>query len=218
MSEAALLARARSLAGYTVGAVAAELGERVPGDLRGHKGFVGELIEHALGATGTGREVDFPDLGIELKTVPVRSGRPAQSTWVCSAPLDGSLAVRWEQSWVRQKLAAVLFVPVDSRGPVAARRLGAPRLWRPSVDEDALLARDWAVLAELIHLGELWRIDARLGEVLQLRPKAASRDQRVWVVDSNGEWVKENPRGFYLRPAFVGAVLERLTPLGPAST
>ena len=79
--EDALLARAHDLSGRTLGEEAHALGMRLPRDLRGHKGAVGELIERALGAQGDSRPVpDFEHLGIELKTIPLGlDERPRES-------------------------------------------------------------------------------------------------------------------------------------------
>ena len=83
----ALSRRARRLAGRTVAQIAHELGREVAADLRSHKGGLGSLIEGALARPGGSRpEVDFPELGVELKTLPIdRQGRPRESTWVCAA-------------------------------------------------------------------------------------------------------------------------------------
>ena len=205
-SEAELLARARGLAGRTLDEVAADVGLRVP-DLRRHKGFVGELLERALGATGANRaEPDFPGLGVELKSLPVDpTGRPRESTWVCTAPLDEAFRGAWEASWVRRKLARVLFVPVVQLEP---RVFGAAFLWSPDADEDALLRRDWAEVAEAVALGEMWRVTGRMGRALQVRPKGSSAGERAWVLGDD-DWVSEMRRGFYLRPSFTAAVLAR---------
>ena len=84
-----LRARARSLAGRTIGEVARELAVAVPDDPRRAKGFIGLLAESALGAPGGSHAgPDFPTLGVELKTIPVdRGGRPRESTFVCTIAL-----------------------------------------------------------------------------------------------------------------------------------
>lgn len=209
--EATLVDRARGLAGRDLAWIAGGLGVPVPADLRRHKGWVGQLLETALGATAASRaEPDFPHLGVEMKTLPVHDdGRPRQSTYVCTAPLDGRLARTWEESWVRRKLSRVLWVPVLGEGEVGARRVGTPFLWSPDAAEDAALREDWTALTELIALGELWHLTARHGHVLQLRPKGATGADRVWTADESGDAVLETPRGFYLRPAFTGAILRR---------
>ena len=88
--EAELLARAEQLAGRTLGQLAGDLGAEVPPDLRHAKGWVGQLIERALGATaGSRAEPDFQHLGVELKTLPVdRRGRPLETTFVCTIALS----------------------------------------------------------------------------------------------------------------------------------
>ncbi len=208
-----LMARALALAGHPLRTVADRVDMPVPPHLRRHKGWVGQLLETALGATaGSRAEPDFPHLGIELKTLPVTpDGRPRESTFVCTAPLDGSIAATWEDSWVRRKLSQVLWVPIltpDGSAP-GDRRVGAPILWRPDPEEAAQLAADWTSLAEHIALGHLHQLHARHGVALQLRPKAADAATTTWVLDEEGETVRENPRGFYLRPSFTAAVLAR---------
>jgi len=168
------------------------------------------VLERALGATaGSDAGPDFPELGIELKTIPVdAAAKPKESTWVCSASLDGSMAATWEESHARAKLAAVLWVPIVGDGPPGERRIGAPVPWTPTADQEATLRRDWEEIAELIRGGELDRLDAKLGDALQLRPKAASSRDATTFLDASGEWVETGPRGFYLRPSFTRRILE----------
>ena len=68
--------------------------------------------------------------------------------------------------------------------------------------EAAILKRDYEELAGLIAAGEFWQLDARRGEWLQIRPKAATGRELVWALDNEGEWVRDTPRGFYLRSRF----------------
>ena len=128
---------------------------------------------------------------------------------MCTAPLDPAALGPWEGCWVRRKLRRVLFVPVVGEGPPGDRRVGSPILWSPSADEDAALRADWDELTGLVADGALWQIDGRRGKVLQLRPKAADGAETTWALDEDGRWVKDTPRGFYLRPAFTGAILAR---------
>jgi DNA mismatch repair protein MutH len=210
--ETELLARARRLAGLSLGALARELGEDVPADLRRHKGWVGQLIERALGATAGARpRPDGGGLGVELKTLPVDGrGLPCESTYVCTVPLEGA-GEDWAHSWLRRKLARVLWLPVeaDKTIPLAERHIGSALLWSPAPDEEALLRRDWEELTERILLGELEQISARHGEVLQIRPKAADSRALRHAIGSDGERILTNPRGYYLRPAFTAAILRR---------
>ncbi len=206
-----LEARAAALAGRSLAELAAALGAPVPDDLRRAKGWIGQLVEAALGAVGGSRpEPDFEALGVELKTVPVGpDGAPRESTFVCAAPIEGAIEPDWETSHARRKLAHVLWVPVigDRADPVGARVVGTPRLWAPSAAEDAVLAADWLELSERIANGELHRIHARLGVALQLRPKAANAVDYAWMLDEEGTWVRAVPYGFYLRARFTRGLL-----------
>ena len=211
-SEEELLARARALAGLTLAQVAERLGETVPDDLNRRKGWVGQLIERALGATASARaEPDFQGLGVELKTLPVdRQGRPRESTYVCTVPLEGP-AEPWQACWLRRKLARVLWLPIqaDPGIPAPERRVGMPLLWSPDAEEEAALRTDWEELMDMVRLGELERVTARHGEVLHNRPKAADARALRTAVGADGAPVQVNPRGFYLRPAFTAALLRR---------
>lgn len=210
-SEEELAARVQGLAGRPLAWVAGELSVAVPGDLRRKKGWVGQLLELALGASaGSRAEPDFAGIGVELKTLPVDpAGKPLQSTYVSTAPLDGTLPATWGESWVRRKLARVLWLPilVPPGAPPGERVVGAGFLWSPSPEQDRRLRQDWEELSELVRMGRHDQIDARLGEVLQLRPKAASARSTTWTLDAHGDFVEANPRGFYLRPAFTAALL-----------
>ena len=137
--------------------------------------------------------------------------RPRESTYVCVAPIDGSMATRWEQSWVCRKLSQVLWIPVVGGAdvPLGERRVGAPLLWRPAADEARQLREDWEELSEMIHLGQASEITARLGEALQIRPKAAHSREATWTLDGDSHWVAQNPRGWYLRASFTSALLRK---------
>ncbi len=201
--EDMLRARAEALAGYTLREVAARFGWRVPVDLRRHKGWIGNLVELALGATAGSRPVpDFPELGIELKTLPVQAdGSPRESTFVCTARLGG-LDVPWEESWVRKKLSRVLWMPVVGGGPPGERVLGGPFLWSPGPEAEALLRADWDELTEIVGRGELDQLTGRRGKALQLRPKGATAADSSWMLDADGEWARVTDRAFYLRASF----------------
>ncbi len=212
-SEAELVERARALAGMSLAELAARFGAPVPADLRRAKGFVGGLVERALGATAGSRALpDFPELAIELKTLPVdRAGAPVESTFVCTIPLTEIGSVEWADSRVRRKLAHVLWVPVEGERaiPVGERRLGQALLYRLASEDEAVLRADWEELAGYIGRGHVEALTGHLGRFLQIRPKAAhSRARRVGI-DAEGVPFAALPKGFYLRPAFTRALLER---------
>ena len=211
--EATLLARAQSLAGYTLGELAIQAQLPIPANLKRDKGWVGTLLEIHLGASaGSKPEQDFAEIGVELKTIPIDSqGRPLETTFVCVAPLTGNTGVTWQSSHVRHKLSRVLWIPVegDRAIPLAERRVGAPLLWSPSAEEEEQLQRDWEELMDLIVLGQVERITASHGEVLQIRPKAANSKALTEGIGENGQPIMTLPRGFYLKKTFTGPLLAR---------
>ncbi len=81
-----LLQRAEHIAGMSVLQLASALAIPLPYDLKCAKGFIGQLVEVALGATaGSKPTQDFPHLGIELKTIPITLDcKPAENTHVCA--------------------------------------------------------------------------------------------------------------------------------------
>lgn len=215
--EAELLARAREIGGLSIVELAEKLNVPLPPDPRRAKGFVGQLVERALGAGGSQPAPDFAHLGVELKTLPVdRRGRVRESTFVCVAPLRDAAESEWSDSPVRAKLARVLFVVVeaDPRIPRGARRIGASFLWSPNEEQEAILRADYEELMGRLGAGELDAVDARRGRALQLRPKGQDASVRVRAFDADGAPRLARPRGFYLRARFTRTLLaaERLLP------
>ncbi|MBI5617305.1 MAG: DNA mismatch repair endonuclease MutH [Gammaproteobacteria bacterium] len=211
-SERELEQRANALAGRSLTEIARELGAPVPTDLRHAKGWMGELMELALGASAGSRPVpDFEGIGVELKTLPVdRRGQPRESTYVCVVPLTGTAGLDWPGSLVRRKLARVLWMPfeADAGLTVGARRIGTPFLWSPSPEIEAVLRADWEEHMELVALGKLGEIDARLGTYLQIRPKAMNGRGLTRAHDEAGDPGRTLPRGFYLRATFTRRILD----------
>jgi DNA mismatch repair protein MutH len=210
--EAELLARARTLAGWTIGDLAARLGVSLPSHGVRAKGLAGGLLERALGATAGSRSApDFPELGVELKTIPLDgAGRPRESTFVCGARLRDLADTPWEASPVHAKLARVLFVPIEAGAALAlgARRVGAARLWSPTPAQRAALRADWEELAGVIGRGDVEQLSGHLGHLLQIRPKAAHGRVRGSARDERGAPLRTLPRGFYLRASFTATIFK----------
>ena len=207
-----LLSQAQSIAGLTFGELADELHIPVPPDLRRDKGWVGMLLERALGATaGSKAEQDFSHLGVELKTLPINAeGYPLETTFVSLAPLVQNSGVKWENSHVRHKLSCVLWMPIEGSRhiPLRERHIGAPILWKPTAEQERQLKQDWEELMDLIVLGKLDQITARIGEVMQLRPKGANSRAVTKGIGKNGEIIETLPLGFYLRKEFTAGILK----------
>ncbi|AJO91708.1 DNA mismatch repair protein MutH [Haemophilus influenzae] len=214
-----LLAQAQSIAGLTFGELADELHIPVPIDLKRDKGWVGMLLERALGATaGSKAEQDFSHLGVELKTLPINAeGYPLETTFVSLAPLVQNSGVKWENSHVRHKLSCVLWMPIEGSRhiPLRERHIGAPIFWKPTAEQERQLKQDWEELMDLIVLGKLDQITARIGEVMQLRPKGANSRSVTKGIGKNGEIIDTLPLGFYLRKEFTAQILNAFLDVKP---
>ncbi len=203
-----LLLRARRLAGRTLGAVADDLAIDLAADTVRTKGKFGALLERVLGATGTGAARDFPEIEVELKTVPIGSRGPLESTYVCHLPLADADRAAWPTSWARAKLACVLWIPIWAEDADWRRRkIGRPLLWAPTPEQDAVLAHDFDEIVGAIGAGHVEGLTARTGRWLQLRPKAAHGGVRTTIRGADGEVVSTVPKGLYLRARFTGAIL-----------
>ncbi len=204
-NEAELLKRSQALASLTLGELAKTYHQCMPKSLKQAKGFIGQLIELALGADANNKpEPDFAHLNIELKTLPCNArGEPQESTYVCTAPLPGEgFRQIWETSTVRKKLSKVLFVPIIEPGldcPIEARKIGVPILWQPTKEEEAILRQDWEELMDMLHLGSIEKLSARFGTYLQIRPKAAHSRILGRHINESAELAFTGPKGFYLR-------------------
>ena len=206
-----LMQAANQLAGLTLAELAERCGIIMPSSLRREKGWIGQLIELALGASaGSKPQQDFPELGVELKTLPLaNNGIPLESTFVCTAPLLRQQHISWETSNVHHKLSTVLWVPVfgDRQQDIGTRRIGTPWLWHPTAEQEQILRQDWEEIMELIALGKVESISARHGDALQLRPKAANGRSLTQAIGSEGTLIQTRPRGFYLRSTFTRQLL-----------
>jgi DNA mismatch repair protein MutH len=207
---AALLGRVHALEGRTVAELAHLARADAPAGGRSTKGRVGEILERVLGADGGSGErvVDFPALALELKTIPVTpQGKPLESTFVCAVRIDED--VDFDASWVKRKLARVLFVPIvgDRRTELGRRTVGPACLWEPTIAQLAQLRADYDDIMGLLGIGRVEDVSAHLGRWLQLRPKARDGTPRALAFGDEGERIPTVPRGFYLRTRFTEAIL-----------
>ncbi len=202
-----LLAKCQNIAGMTLTEVSRLLNTTCPKSLNHNKGWIGQLLEKYLGATGYNLPIaDFPELGIELKTIPInpQTLSPLESTYICTAPLN-TPSISWEQSVVKLKLSKILWVPIEWSANLSLpdRRIGKSFLWQPSQQQAIILENDWQELTEMIQLGNIQLLSARYGRYLQIRPKAATcKNSLVNYLTSCGEIIKTVNRGFYLRASF----------------
>jgi len=207
-----LLDRARKLEGMTLSDLLYRMGAWAPTDPIKTKGSAGETLERALGATGGSTKVhDFPELGVELKTIPIDPDKelPLESTYVCTLSLQDAESQEWETSWVKAKLSRVLFIPhLGAHGMAWQERvIGPPMLWEPSQDQEDVLRGDFDDVVGLIGIGRIEELTAHKGRWLQVRPKARDGSVRTTAFGAEGEAIATIPRGFYLRARFTGALL-----------
>ncbi len=211
-SEEQLLKRARQLAGLTLADLAIKFNQTIPKDTRHAKGWIGQLVETTLGATASSlAEPDFQLIGIELKTLPLTSsGKPKESTYVCTVPLTNLHEQNWQTSWLKRKLQRVLWLPIEADKciPLASRHIGNAVLWSPDEDEATQLQQDWEELMELVCLGKLDQITSHMGRYLQIRPKGANAKSLTTTLDEEGNTIQTLPRGFYLRPEFTQRIIQ----------
>lgn len=216
-TESELLFRANGIAGKTLGELALLWGEEVPTTLLRAKGWIGQLIEKALGANAMNLDQpDFINLGIELKTLPINPKRiPSESTYICTAPIPAT-DPDWESSRVWRKMAKILWVPIESTQskPLLAQRIGTPILWSPPTEIYQTLKRDWEELMELITLGHFEDLSAHKGKYLQIRPKAANAKTFIKVINHVGQAISIVPKGFYIRATLTKQIIDEHYLLG----
>ncbi len=210
---AALLAHARSLIGVTLADLADEMGLPVPVGKVRTKGWSGQIIERELGAGEGGlRGPDFAALGVELKTVPVDARlRPLESTAVCQIDPVSIAGESWETSYVRRKLARVLFVALevpDGAASVGDRRVVGARLFCLQGEDEAILRADFELFVRgFFRRGRGAEITGHHGAALQVRPKGRNAADLRRAFGPDGRPVQIGKSGFYLRPGFVGRIL-----------
>ncbi len=206
-----LLQRVENIAGMTIGDLAEQYSFSTPKNLLKEKGWIGQLIELVLGATAGSRpEPDFPALGVELKTLPISySGKPLETTFVSVVPLINLQGLTWHNSVVKKKLNLVLWLPILAERdiPPKQRIIGTGFLWQPNAQQTTLLQQDWEQQIEMIALGEIGQINGKLGQVLQIRPKAANAKALTNVMGPEGKIIQTLPRGFYLKTSFTQQIL-----------
>jgi len=203
--------RAFTLAGKTLYQLALEQGLCVPTTLHHAKGWIGQLLENALGANANNLDQpDFTSLGIELKTLPINAqGQPIESTYICTAPIPNRDPC-FEQSRVWRKMAHMLWVPILSlaRQPIKHRQIGTPILWSPDPLIFHDLKQDWEELMELMSLGHFEDLSAHKGKYLQIRPKAANSKTFVRVLNHEGQMISTVPKGFYVRTLLTQRIIQ----------
>lgn len=208
-----LVVRAHALEGISIGELAHAIGATIPAGRSSTKGFIGQLLEKALGADPEALDLpDFPALGVELKSIPVANAfilKPIESTFLASISMAYADRAEWETSRLRHKLASVLWVPVEGKwkGELADRLIRSPRLWRPTAAEFEALEADWMELMGAIGAGNAAQLTGRDGKYIQVRPKAANSKVRVAAPNEHSVDM-QHPLGFYMRASATRGILQ----------
>lgn len=207
--------RLDSIVGYSVADFSQALDLPMPESSTKAKGYVGELIELLLGANAQNLPVpDFTHLNIELKSMPVDENfEPLESTFLCHAPLTEIRGLTFEKSPLLHKVRSMLFVFV-----LAPRRLALPHrrildyyLFQPTDKELNQIKSDYDELMGLVTSGRSSEITARMGTIVQMRPKCADGKQLIEVIDEDGKTSFTRPRGFYMRRSFSRQICRRVS-------
>ena len=211
-SELELLNKAQQLAGMTLSQVSKNQDIILPTNLSKAKGLIGQLAENHLGVTAPNApEPDFPELGVELKTLPLDiRGLPTESTYICRC--HSQFEPSWSDSRVWHKTQRILWLPIES-GPdlaLGSRRFGLAQLWSPSPEQAQQMATDWEELMEALNCGDLDQTGAQHGQILQLRPKAANSTCLHQHVGEDATLIASVPKGFYFRSSFTRSIAQSL--------
>ncbi len=202
-----------SIVGKTISELAKIANVPLPISTTHGKGFTGELLEILLGATAENRPIpDFPNLGLELKTLPVDKNLvPLESTFFCHAPLTGIRHLTFENSALYSKIKRVLFVVVTAQRDMdfEDRRIAGYFFFTPSEAQFNQIKSDYDELYEMIKTGHVESINARIGQIMQLRPKCANGKALTDCIGLDGEIIKTRPRGFYMRRSFTKELIEK---------
>lgn len=177
------------------------------------KGFSGIVFEKLLGADGNNNaSFDFENLCLELKTIPVDEQYiPKESTFVTYAPVVANQIFEFKKSIVFKKLSFVLFILLDISDPkFSKRKFVNYYFFKPDKNTLELIEQDYNELCQMIKEGNINKITARFGQILQLRPKGANGSILTTCIDEDGNISYTRPRGFYLRREFTKKILANL--------
>lgn len=214
LSERTLLMFAQGLCGYSVKEVSEALSEPIPKYLKKNKGFIGILLEKILGSNTTNNKscVDFPSLGIELKSIPINElGYPLEDTCICTVPLTQNTGLMWENSYLYQKIKKILWIAVQGSKKILLqdRLFKKAFIWSPSKYETKIVKSDWEILMDKIVLGEFKKISSTDSNVLYIKNKHRNKFSRIKFTDELGNLQLIKPKAFYFKKRFTKILLKK---------
>ena len=201
-----LLERLDLIVGRSLQELATLAKVHIPENNLNGKGFCGQLLEIFLGANAHNlSQPDFLNLQIELKTLPVNSDlSPQESTFICSADINPERYIPFEHSALYHKIKNILFVLLLApKGlPIKDRRIIGYFFYQPDQNELDQIATDYNEFCELIFSSNARSINGSLGNIIQMRPKAAHSNVFTPIRDSQGQTTYAGPKGYYLRASY----------------
>ncbi|GAA4359633.1 hypothetical protein GCM10023151_10680 [Kangiella marina] len=93
--------------------------------------------------------------------------------------------------------------------PIEQRQIATPFLWQPTFEQEQTLKKDFEDVLDQVSMGNVEQVDARLGEILQVRPKAANSKALTDAIGTDGSTIKTLRKSFYLRPQFAKQCLQQ---------
>ena len=178
------------------------------------KSGAGLIIEACFGIPeNPTSEPDFPNCGIELKTLPLvetRSGRRVKERTSISMIDYFQLArENWATASVRGKLSSILFVFVvmDRDAPGHSYVLDS-RLWSPDENDQALFQLDWTWTHDRVAEGLAHKLSEADEWALAASRKGAGKG-KDWVSQPNSD-ERAQRRAFTLKPVFTSWVFSEL--------
>lgn len=212
MNRDEVYAKALDMEGLTFSQLGNCLGLSVPPSSLQAKGWLGQAVERFLGATAGVLPIpDFPNLNLEIKTIPLNTnGKVQESTYVTALPLRAPFELEWRASSCYQKLQQVLWVPVEGEAsiPYSQRRIGRALLWEMPIPQEQILKEDWERIMDMVIQGQVEEISGSIGTYLHIRPKAANSSVLTNSFDVLGHHIQTLPRGFYLRSSFTQQIIQ----------
>ena len=177
------------------------------------KGRAGKLLERALGLANTNVNRDFEDG--ELKTNKCNAkGIPQETIAITqiSSHIDELIAaVPFEQTWLYEKIANMLYIPVCKDGP-ANTWFFQPSIHINLMDESyanilAQLKADYeficAKIKETCDAGQ--KLSTINGQYIQIRTKDSGGSHPI-VSKTYGRVVSDSNRAFYFKKEFIKAI------------
>ena len=81
--------------------------------------------------------------------------------------------------------------------------------YTPTQDELQTLKSDFDELYEMVKTGYVDSINARIGQIIQMRPKGADGKALTECIGPEGEIIRTRPRGFYMRRAYTQIIINK---------